>query len=54
MSIYKYYTDEDIEETAFGIGKVAHSFAAAKISHIRTVGSTTRSLEAVRSGAEVN
>ena len=27
MNLYEHYTDRDIEEIAFGIGKAAHSFA---------------------------
>jgi dTDP-4-amino-4,6-dideoxygalactose transaminase len=32
MNFYEHYTDRDIEEIAFGIGKVAHHFAARSAS----------------------
>jgi len=28
MNLYEHYTDRDVEEIAFGLGKVAHHFAA--------------------------
>lgn len=37
MNIYEHYTEEDIEEIAFGIGKVAHSFAARKTARINAI-----------------
>jgi dTDP-4-amino-4,6-dideoxygalactose transaminase len=39
MNIYEQYTDEDIEEIAFGIGKVAHYYAACKTAQVQA-GST--------------
>lgn len=38
MNIYEHFTEEDIEEIAFGIGKVAHFLAARKTTQICGVG----------------
>jgi perosamine synthetase len=34
MTVYEHYTDEDVDEIAFGIGKVAHNFASGRTTQI--------------------
>jgi hypothetical protein len=37
MDLHQHYTDVDIEETAFAIGKVAHSYARTRSVRVPVV-----------------